>query len=154
MCVVLLVQANRTTLPKGAWEHGQNRRNRDHSVPPLPLAREGRGLLVQANREDVPDRRLAPAAESTVGTGAREARRSRERGEIFQMRYIQLKRIFVSKFSFGDSALEDISHVIVCWEVFCLSRSSPGGPGMVRARQDLSNALYSAHGHAGLSKSM
>ncbi len=89
-----------------------------------------------------------------MGTGAREGQRLREQGEIFQMRYIQLQRIFALKFSFGDSALEDISHVIVCWEVFCLSRSSPGGPGMVRARQDLSNALDSAHGHAGLSKSM
>ena len=44
--------------------------------------------------------------------------------------------------------------MIVRWEVFGLSKSSPGGPGMARTPRDPSNTYYSGHGQASLSKSM
>ena len=48
----------------------------------------------------------------------------------------------------------DLAKSAKCWVSCSAPPRGPGGPGIARARRDLSNALYSPQIHAGLSKSM
>ena len=147
----------------GSQLTGQNRRSRDYPVPVLPGAREGRGSLelVEIFQMRPIARRFTPVCRSRCGAGGA----GRARGGTRSARNLgqrALCAVLLVQTNRKDTPGRNLGQRAVCVYLardrmlrgFCLSRSSPGGPRMARARRDLSNAPYSARGHAGLSKSM